>query len=62
MKAVMWTDLLQIVIMFAGMITILIKGSIDLGGFGEVWRLAKEGERLELLKYVVRLFLFHLGT
>lgn len=51
MKAVMYTDLIQIVIMFGGMITILIKGSIDVGGFDEVWRRAGAGDRLELFKY-----------
>lgn len=50
MKAVMWTDLLQIIIMFAGMISIVIKGSIDAGGFGNVWEIAKKGDRLELFK------------
>ena len=50
MKAVMWTDLLQIIIMFAGMISIVIKGSIDAGGFGAVWETARKGDRLELFK------------
>lgn len=48
MKAVMYTDAIQMVLMLAGMITILVKGSYDVGGFGEVWRLAADGDRLEL--------------
>lgn len=50
MKAVMYTDLLQMVIMICGMLAILIKGSIDVGGVSEVFRIAGEGERLELFK------------
>jgi len=50
MKAVMYTDLLQIIIMFAGIIAVVIKGSMDVGGFSEVWRIAGEGDRLELFK------------
>ena len=50
MKAVMYTDLIQIVIMFAGMTSILIKGALDVGGFDEVWKRAGEGDRLELFK------------
>lgn len=50
MKAVMYTDLIQIFIMFAGMIAIVIKGSLDVGGFTEVWKRAGDGDRLELLK------------
>ena len=50
MKAVMYTDLIQIIIMFAGMTAIAIKGSLDVGGFDEVWKRAGDGERLELFK------------
>ncbi|XP_067935270.1 sodium-coupled monocarboxylate transporter 2-like [Watersipora subatra] len=51
MKAVMYTDLIQIVIMFSGMTAILIKGSLDVGGFQEVWKRAGEGDRLELFNF-----------
>ena len=49
MKAVMWTDVFQICIMFAGLIAVLIKGSQELGGFGNVWKYLDEGERVEFL-------------
>ena len=50
MKAVMWTDVFQIFIMFAGLIAILIKGSAELGGFDNVWKYMKDGERVQFLK------------
>jgi Na+/proline symporter len=37
MKAVVWTDCFQIVVMFAGMLTLLISGSIKLGGLDVAW-------------------------
>ncbi|CAD5126563.1 DgyrCDS14658 [Dimorphilus gyrociliatus] len=47
MKAVMWTDSFQIITMFAGLIAILVKGSLDFGGFGNIWRINEEGGRVE---------------
>ena len=46
----MWTDVFQIFIMFAGLIAILIKGSAELGGFDNVWKYMKDGERVQFLK------------
>ena len=53
MKAVMWTDVFQIIIMFAGLFAILIKGSSELGGFGNVWEYLEDGDRVQFLKYVL---------
>jgi Na+/proline symporter len=50
MKAVMWTDAFQIIMMFAGLIAILIKGSIDHGGFGNIFNYLSEGQRIEFFK------------
>ena len=50
MKAVLWTDTLQICFMFIGLIAVLIRGSIDFNGFGNIWRIMDEGERLEWAK------------
>ena len=47
MKAVMWTDSFQICMMFAGLIAVLVKGSIDNDGFANVWRINQEGGRIE---------------
>ena len=54
MKAVMWTDVFQIIIMFAGLFAILIKGSSELGGFGNVWEYLEDGDRVQFLKYVLQ--------
>lgn len=37
MKAVVWTDTFQVVVLYAAMFTILIKGTSDIGGFNVVW-------------------------
>ncbi|XP_041472819.1 sodium/iodide cotransporter-like [Lytechinus variegatus] len=51
MKAVLWTDTLQAIIIFVGVIAFVIKGCIDVGGLGEVWRIAGEGNRLRLFDF-----------
>ena len=35
MKAVIWTDVFQAGVMVAGLITVMIVGLIEIGGFGE---------------------------
>ncbi|XP_055938541.1 putative sodium-dependent multivitamin transporter [Argiope bruennichi] len=46
MKAVLWTDVLQALLMYVGLIAILAKGSADVGGVQTVWSRAEEGGRL----------------
>ncbi|CAH1989463.1 unnamed protein product [Acanthoscelides obtectus] len=46
-KAVVWTDVIQIIIMFGAMILIAIKGTWNLGGIGEVLRRNWSGQRIE---------------
>ncbi|KAK2141079.1 hypothetical protein LSH36_1168g00060 [Paralvinella palmiformis] len=48
LKAVIWTDVFQSVTMLAGVLTILIKGLIIVGGFSEAFRLVGEVNRLTL--------------
>ena len=50
MKAVMWTDTFQMCIMFAGLIAVLVQGSIDEGGFANMWQYLADGERVEFWK------------
>ena len=38
MKAVMWTDTFQIGMMFTGLFAVLIQGSINKGGFSQIWQ------------------------
>eukprot|EP00057_Strongylocentrotus_purpuratus_P008270 XP_011662744.1 PREDICTED: sodium-coupled monocarboxylate transporter 2 isoform X1 [Strongylocentrotus purpuratus] len=46
LKAVLWTDTFQTFVMVAGIIAIIIAGSLELGGFDEVWAKATEGGRI----------------
>ncbi|XP_067119661.1 putative sodium-dependent multivitamin transporter [Centruroides vittatus] len=50
-KAVLWTDVFQSILMFAAMYAVIIKGTIDVGGLGEVWRISQEGKRIEFLNF-----------
>ncbi|CAM6000601.1 unnamed protein product, partial [Sphagnum balticum] len=45
-KAVIWTDVVQIILMFLGLLMVAIVGSIDAGGLLEPWRIASQHERL----------------
>ncbi|KAH8266972.1 hypothetical protein KR026_012547 [Drosophila bipectinata] len=47
LKAVVWTDVVQTLIMFGAMALVLIKGTLDIGGPGVVWQRARETARLE---------------
>lgn len=51
MKAVLWTDALQMVIMYGSMLFVIIKGAIDVGGFEYVWRKNVESGRAELINF-----------
>ncbi|XP_078385205.1 sodium-coupled monocarboxylate transporter 1-like [Cetorhinus maximus] len=50
-KAVVWTDVLQICVMLAGLLALLIQGLIQVGGFEKVWRIAKHGGRLNFFDF-----------
>ncbi|XP_014673011.1 PREDICTED: sodium-coupled monocarboxylate transporter 1-like [Priapulus caudatus] len=52
MRAVVWTDALQMVILFAGLIAIVIGGLVSIGGFSNMWESAKRGGRDRLFKQV----------
>ena len=46
MKAVLWTDTFQVFMMFAGLLAVLIKGSIEVGGFEKAWQIAADSGRV----------------
>ncbi|XP_057678237.1 solute carrier family 5 member 6a isoform X2 [Corythoichthys intestinalis] len=46
LKAVMWTDVFQTVVMFAGQLAVIIVGAHQAGGIAEVWRKAVNGSRI----------------
>ncbi|XP_064456516.1 sodium-coupled monocarboxylate transporter 1-like isoform X1 [Ornithodoros turicata] len=52
-KAVIWTDVFQVLLMFGAMLTVAVKGSYDLGGFSKVIEKAREGQRLEFFNFNV---------
>ena len=50
MKAVIWTDVFQAGVMVAGLTTVMVVGLIEIGGFGEMFKRASEGERLTVFE------------
>ncbi|XP_062863496.1 solute carrier family 5 member 6 [Trichomycterus rosablanca] len=46
LKAVIWTDVFQTVVMFAGQLAVIIVGVQKAGGLSEVWRKVTEGDRI----------------
>lgn len=52
LQAVVWTDVIQITAMFGAMALVAVKGTLDIGGFSEVWRRNMESGRIETPKYV----------
>ncbi|KAJ9575561.1 hypothetical protein L9F63_007569, partial [Diploptera punctata] len=46
LKAVVWTDFLQGVVMVASNIIVIIIGLIHIGGFGNMWKINEEGGRI----------------
>lgn len=47
LRSVIWTDVFQFVIMFAGIIVILILGSVRLGNYNNIWSMCKKGDRIQ---------------
>ncbi|CAF4961674.1 unnamed protein product [Rotaria sp. Silwood1] len=47
MKAVIWTDVLQSIVMFVGLLAVIIQGLISLGGFKRTFSIASRGGRIE---------------
>ena len=50
MKAVIWTDVFQGVVMMGGLLTIIIMGTVDVGGSARVFELCRNGSRLNFFK------------
>lgn len=46
LKAVVWTDTLQFLLMIGGVIAVTILGLMETGGFTNVWETADAGGRL----------------
>ncbi|XP_061171867.1 sodium-coupled monocarboxylate transporter 1-like [Saccostrea echinata] len=50
-KAVIWTDVFQTVVMMTGIFAILIQGTISAGGVGNVFNINKATKRLDILDF-----------
>ena len=48
MKAVLWTDVFQVTVMLMGFLAVIIQGSINVGGLGNVFDIARESGRLDI--------------
>ncbi|XP_069104575.1 sodium-coupled monocarboxylate transporter 1-like isoform X2 [Argopecten irradians] len=51
LKAVVWTDVLQCLIMTIGMVVVIIKGTIDVGDFGKVLQINKDNLRINYFNF-----------
>lgn len=49
MKAVIWNDVFQAIVMLGGLVAVLIVGVRKVGGFGEVWDRLDRGGRLHFI-------------
>ncbi|XP_006111564.2 sodium-coupled monocarboxylate transporter 2 [Pelodiscus sinensis] len=53
LKAVVWTDAFQLVVMVAGFLTVLIQGTVQNGGPSNIWENAMNGSRLDVFDFDV---------
>lgn len=51
MKAVIWTDVLQSGIMIIGMVAVMVRGLIVIGGFGELYNSLDRGDRFTAFRF-----------
>ncbi|XP_029907357.1 sodium-coupled monocarboxylate transporter 1 [Myripristis murdjan] len=51
LKAVIWTDVLQMVIMLVGFVAVIARGAVLQGGLGKIWEDAGNGGRLEAFDF-----------
>lgn len=50
-RAVVWTDVFQSAIMFVGMLAVIIRATYVVGGFGDVWQLNGQYDRLNFFVF-----------
>ena len=48
----MWTDVFQSVIMLAGLVTVAVVGSMEVGGVTKVWEINQNYGRINFFEYV----------
>ena len=54
-KAVIWTDFLQGMVMVVASIAVIVLGLIHVGGFLPVWERSRDGGRINFFQYVILL-------
>jgi Na+/proline symporter len=52
LKAVVWSDTLQQIIMMGSSIVVMVLGIIAIGGLNVMWQRNVDGQRIEFFKYV----------
>lgn len=51
LKAVVWTDSLQLAVTLSTLGFVFVMGTISEGGFEIIWEKAQAGDRIEFFKY-----------
>ncbi|KAK7145175.1 hypothetical protein R3I94_011314 [Phoxinus phoxinus] len=51
LKAVIWTDVFQMIIMLAGFVAVIARGAVLQGGLGNIWNDSYHGGRLETFSF-----------
>ncbi|KAJ8688365.1 hypothetical protein QAD02_024160 [Eretmocerus hayati] len=51
LKAVVWTDAIQTIVMFGGVIAVVVLGTARVGGFVEVWKRNDDTGRIEFFNF-----------
>ena len=46
-----WTDVVQGVVMVGGFLALAIKGAADVGGYQKVWELCQENGRIDFRRF-----------
>ena len=59
LKAVVWTDVFQMIVVYAGLILIVVRGAQLFGGVEEIWTTALQGARINLNQARRRDFVFY---
>lgn len=49
-RAVIWNDVFQAIVMLGGLVAVLIVGVQKVGGFGNVWDRLDKGQRLNFIE------------
>ncbi|XP_041484312.1 sodium-coupled monocarboxylate transporter 1-like isoform X2 [Lytechinus variegatus] len=51
MKAVLWTDAFQVMVMMSGFLAVIIKGSMNTGGLDKAWQICEENGRIDFWNF-----------